>query len=57
MGVIIGGFTIYLGYFGFKGLNNDHNDYFVGLCTLFTGILAITGVCLFLIVKVKKKSY
>ena len=45
MGVIIGGFTIYLGYFGFKGLNNDHNDYFVGLCTLFTGILAITGVC------------
>ena len=46
VGVIIGGFTIYLGYFGFfKGLNNDHNDYFVGLCTLFTGILAITGVC------------
>lgn len=46
VGVIIGGFTIYLGYFGFfKGINNDHNDYFVGLCTLFTGILAITGVC------------
>ena len=59
MGVIIGGFTIYLGYFGFKGLNNDHNDYFVGLCTLFTGILAITGVCFtILIVKgLKIKSY
>ena len=46
VGVIIGGFTIYLGYFGFfKGINNDKNDYFVGLCTLLTGILAITGVC------------
>ncbi|OFQ08476.1 hypothetical protein HMPREF2953_07655 [Staphylococcus sp. HMSC072E01] len=25
--------------------DNEHNDKFVGLCTLFTGILAITGVC------------
>lgn len=46
VGVIIGGFTIYLGYVGlFENLNNDQNDHFVGLCTLFTGILAITGVC------------
>lgn len=46
VGVIIGGFTIYLGYVGFfKNLNNGRNDHFVGLCTLFTGILAITGVC------------
>ena len=46
VGAIIGGFTIYLGYVGFfEDLNNDENDHFVGLCTLFTGILAITGVC------------
>ena len=24
---------------------NNNNDIFVGLCTLFTGILAIIGVC------------
>ena len=29
----------------FIGFNNSKNDVFVGLCTLYTGILAITGVC------------
>lgn len=29
----------------FIGFNNSNDDVFVGLCTLYTGILAITGVC------------
>lgn len=35
--LVIGGFLI--------GFDKGENDVFVGLCTLLTGILAITGVC------------
>ncbi|RIO48198.1 hypothetical protein BUZ55_10160 [Staphylococcus hominis] len=44
--VIIVAFVIFLVIFSFYiGFNENKNDVFVGLCTLFTGILAITGVC------------
>lgn len=44
--VIIAAFIIFLVIFSFFiGFDKDKNDVFVGLCTLFTGILAIIGVC------------
>lgn len=44
--IIIIAFVIFLVIFSFYiGFNKGKNDVFVGLCTLFTGILAITGVC------------
>lgn len=46
VGIIITAFVIFLVIVGFHiGFGNNNNDAFVGLCTLFTGILAITGVC------------
>lgn len=42
MDLIIAAFIIFLLIVGFY---NNNNDIFVGLCTLFTGILAIIGVC------------
>ncbi|MGW9778625.1 hypothetical protein [Staphylococcus hominis] len=46
VGVIVVVVVIFLVIVGFCiGFNNDNNDVFVGFCTLFTGILAIIGVC------------
>ncbi|MCK6224444.1 hypothetical protein [Staphylococcus hominis] len=43
VGIIIAALVILLVIIGFHNSNDD--DVFVGLCTLYTGILAITGVC------------
>lgn len=49
LGFIIGiivGCIIFLVCIGWhSGIVSENDDIFVGLCTLFTGILAITGVC------------
>ena len=43
---VIAGIVIFLLIVGFCiGFDNNNNDVFVGFCTLFTGLLAITGVC------------
>lgn len=52
--IIIAVFVILLMIVGFKNNNND--DVFVGLCTLYTGILAITGVCFTIYFNQKNKD-
>lgn len=52
--IIIAVFVILLMIVGFKNNNND--DVFVGLCTLYTGILAIIGVCFTIYFNQKNKD-